>query len=85
MIDCPLSGRSLGYVSNFCISDLENFATASRRCIGAINYYFYNYNYYDNDVSFHFYCAMLCSALPVSVCLSVCPSVRLSVTSREFY
>jgi len=36
MIDCPLSGRSLGYVSNFCISDLENFATASRRCIGAI-------------------------------------------------
>jgi len=37
MIDCPLSGRSLGYVSNFCISDLENFATENRRCIGVIN------------------------------------------------
>jgi len=37
MIDCPLSGRSLGYLSNFCISDLENFATASRRFIGVIN------------------------------------------------
>ena len=37
MIDCPLSGRSLGYVSNFCISDLENFATENRRCIGLIN------------------------------------------------
>ena len=33
----PVSGRGLGYVSNFCISDLENFATASRQCIGVIN------------------------------------------------
>jgi len=37
MTDCPLSGRSLGYPSNFCISALENFATASRQCIGVIN------------------------------------------------
>ena len=35
--DCPLSGRGQGHVSNFYISDLENFATASRRCIGVIN------------------------------------------------
>jgi len=29
-----LSGRGQGYVSNFCIVDLENFATASRRYAG---------------------------------------------------
>ena len=32
-----LSGRGQGHVSNFYIVDLENFATASRRCTGVIN------------------------------------------------
>jgi len=35
--DCPLNGRGQGHVSNFYILDLENFATASRRCNGVIN------------------------------------------------
>jgi len=35
--DCPLSGPGQGHVSNFYIVDLENFATASRRCTGVIN------------------------------------------------
>ena len=35
--NCPLSGRGQGHVSNLYILDLENFATASRRCIGVIN------------------------------------------------
>jgi len=37
MTNCPLSGRGQGHVSNLYILDLENFATASRRCIGVIN------------------------------------------------
>ena len=37
MTDCPLSGRCQGHMSNFYIVDLENFATASRRCTGVIN------------------------------------------------
>ena len=37
MTDCPLSGRGQGHASNFYILDFENFATASVRCIGAIN------------------------------------------------
>ena len=35
--DCPLSGRGQGHVSNFYIVDLQNFATASRRCTCVIN------------------------------------------------
>ena len=35
--DFPLSGRGEGHVSNFYILDLENFATASRWCIGVIS------------------------------------------------
>jgi len=31
MSECSLSGRGQSHVSNFCIVDLENFATASRR------------------------------------------------------
>jgi len=31
MSECFLSGRGQGHESNFCIVDLENFATASRR------------------------------------------------------
>jgi len=34
---CSLSGRGQGHVSNFCIVDLENFATASRRYTGDIH------------------------------------------------
>ena len=34
MSECSLSGRGQGYVSNFYIVDLENFATASRRKTG---------------------------------------------------
>jgi len=30
----PAKGRGQGHVGNFCILDLENFATASLRCIG---------------------------------------------------
>ena len=37
MTDCPLSGRGQAHVISFYILDLENFAVASRRCIGAIN------------------------------------------------
>ena len=37
MSDCSLSGRGQGYVSNFYIMDLENFATASRRYTGDIH------------------------------------------------
>jgi len=37
MTDCPLRGRGQGHVISFYILDLENFAIASRRCIGAIN------------------------------------------------
>ena len=33
----PLSGHGQGYMSNFYILDLENFATASRQCTGVIN------------------------------------------------
>jgi len=36
MSECSLSGRGQGHVSNFCIVDLENFATASRRYTGDI-------------------------------------------------
>ena len=38
MSECSLSGRGHGYVSNFYIVDLENFATASRRYTGDIQY-----------------------------------------------
>ena len=37
MSECSLSGRGQGHVSNFCIADLENFATASRRYTGDIH------------------------------------------------
>jgi len=37
MSECSLSGRGQGNVSNFCIVDLENFATASRRYTGDIH------------------------------------------------
>ena len=37
MSECSLSGRGQGYVSNFYIVDLENFATASRRYTGDIH------------------------------------------------
>jgi len=37
MSECSLSGRDQGYVSNFYIVDLENFATASRRYTGDIH------------------------------------------------
>jgi len=37
MSECSLSGRGQGHVSNFCIVDLENFATASRRNTGDIH------------------------------------------------
>ena len=37
MSECSLSGRGQGHVSNFCIVDLENFATASRRYTGDIH------------------------------------------------
>jgi len=37
MSECSLSGRGQGHVSNFCIVDLENFATASRRYAGDIH------------------------------------------------
>jgi len=33
----PWKGRGQGHVSNFYIFDLNNFATASCRCIGVIN------------------------------------------------
>ena len=36
MSECSLSGRSQGHVSNFCIADLENFDTTSRRYTGDI-------------------------------------------------
>jgi len=35
--ECSLSGRGQGYVSNFYIVDLENFAAASRRYTGDIH------------------------------------------------
>jgi len=37
MIECSLSGRGQGHVSNFYIVDLENFATTSRRYTGDIH------------------------------------------------
>ena len=37
MSECSLSGRGQGYVSNFYIVVLENFATASRRYTGDIH------------------------------------------------
>jgi len=37
MSECFLSGRGCGHVSNFCIVDLENFATASHRYTGDIH------------------------------------------------
>ena len=37
MSECSLSGHGQGHVSNFYIVDLENFATASRRCTGDIH------------------------------------------------
>jgi len=37
MSECFLSGRGQGYVGNFYIVDLENFATASRRYTGDIH------------------------------------------------
>jgi len=36
MSECSLSGCGQGHVNNFCIVDLENFATASRRYTGDI-------------------------------------------------
>ena len=37
MSECFLSGRGHGYVSNFYIVDIENFAIASRRYTGDIH------------------------------------------------
>jgi len=37
MSACSLSGRGQGHVSNFYTTDLENFATASRRYTGDIH------------------------------------------------
>ena len=37
MTGCPMSGRGQGHVNSFYILDLENFATASRRCTCVIN------------------------------------------------
>jgi len=37
MSECSLSARGQSHVSNFCIVDLENFATASRRYTGDIH------------------------------------------------
>ena len=37
MSECFVIGRGQGHVSNFCIVDLENFATASRRYTGDIH------------------------------------------------
>jgi len=37
MSECFVSGRGQGYVNNFYIVDLENFATASRRYTGDIH------------------------------------------------
>jgi len=37
MSECFVSGRGQGHVSNFCIVDLENFATASRLYTGDIH------------------------------------------------
>jgi len=37
MSECSLSGRGQGHVSNFCIMDLENFATAIRQYTGDIH------------------------------------------------
>ena len=37
MSECSLSGHGQGHVRNFCIVDLENFATASRRYTGDIH------------------------------------------------
>ena len=37
MTGCLLSGGGQSHVSNFYILELENFATASRRCTGVIN------------------------------------------------
>ena len=38
MKNIPWKGRGQGHASNFYIVDLENFATASRRYTGDINY-----------------------------------------------
>ena len=37
MNECPLSERGQGHVSNFCIVDFKNFATASRLYTGDIH------------------------------------------------
>ena len=37
MSECSQCGRGKGHVSNFCIVDLQNFATASRRFTGEIH------------------------------------------------
>jgi len=37
VIECFLSERGQGHLSNFCIVDLENFAIASRRYTGDIH------------------------------------------------
>ena len=37
MSECFLNGRGQGHVNNFCIVNLENFATASRRYTGDIH------------------------------------------------
>ena len=37
MSECSLSGRGQDHVSTFCIVDVENFATASRRYTGDIH------------------------------------------------
>jgi len=37
MSEYSLSGRGQDHVSNFCIVDVENFATASRRYTGDIH------------------------------------------------
>jgi len=37
MSESSLSGRGQGHASNFCVVDLENFATASRRYTGDIH------------------------------------------------
>jgi len=37
MSECSLRGHGQGYVSNFYIVDLENFATSNRRYIGDVH------------------------------------------------
>jgi len=69
MSECSLIGSGQGHVSNFCIVDLENFATASRRYTGDIHNLTRRFVYDTWDNGSRLGCVMVECTLSITHCL----------------